>query len=189
LISFLTSIRPIPLQLRTPANLSRRYCRLKVGNKEYGQDANYEVDILPTALIKYGAIDAMMSRMVAWELLRLTASTNLTIQVPPASVRVGMAVYVMWYGKKRASGIVITIGNDRGRGEACKWGEHLVGSGKVLARVVNVLDPEFKPKFLFVNRSDPDDDWPKGSTLATIRAKVGQVFTLMLSKSQLAISN
>ena len=78
--------------------MSRRYCDLRLGNKEYGQDANYQVDALPIASIKYGAIDAMMSRMVAWELLRLTASTNLTMQEPPASVRVGTAVDVMWYG-------------------------------------------------------------------------------------------
>lgn len=110
------------------AELSRRYCGLRLGSKEYGQDADYGVDELPTALIKYGAIDAMMSRMVSRELLRLTALTNLAMQEPPDSVRVGMAVDVMWCGKKRASGIVLTIGNERGRGEACKWGGHLAFS-------------------------------------------------------------
>jgi hypothetical protein len=65
---------------------------------------------------------------------------------------------------------------------------HLVGAGKALVQVDHVLDPEFKPKFLFANRCDQDGDWPKGSTLATIRAKVGQVFTLMLPESQLVIS-
>jgi hypothetical protein len=58
----------------------------------------------------------------------------------------------------------------------------------VLAQVDNVLVWNYKPKFLFADRSDPDSDWPKGSTLATIHAKVGEGFTLMLLKSQLAIS-
>jgi hypothetical protein len=43
------------------AELAITYCNLKIDNKEWGQNADYEVDELPVPLVEYGATDSILS--------------------------------------------------------------------------------------------------------------------------------
>jgi len=46
-------------------DLVKKYCNVKLLNKDLGQNADYEFDQLPRVLIEYGAFDALYSRLVA----------------------------------------------------------------------------------------------------------------------------
>jgi len=65
-------------------------------------------------------------------------------------------------------GVVLYLGNDKGRGGARKWGGHLVGSKKALVMIDKVLVPLYKPQFRLVNNDNHLETWQEGATLGDL---------------------
>jgi hypothetical protein len=70
------------------------YCNLKIDNREWGQNADYEVDELPVPLVEYGATDSILSHMIAQKLLSLTKEELAAFEEPPTTLQLGSLIEI-----------------------------------------------------------------------------------------------
>ena len=175
-------------------DLAQRYLKVKLDGKDFGQNAQYEVDDLPARLIEYAAKDAYASRLIAQILFQILdeSDANNTLLIDPpndAVIGVGSAVELKSYGKVVARGCVGFVGNGGGRGEQRKWGDETIGAGKAMIQVDEVLAPGRKPATRHRNKLNPEKDWPKDAALGTLfKADPGLILGVRLRCLQVVIS-
>jgi len=113
---------------------------------KYGQDADYSQIPLPTALIEYAALDALVSLKLAQKLLLLTrkASQENGVMISTDGLSKGDKVEYFCQGKVVATAEVIFVGGD---GEMKKWGTVVIGSKRALIQLQQMHHPSVKPPF------------------------------------------
>jgi hypothetical protein len=169
------------------AELAITYCNLKIDNKEWGQNADYEVDELPVPLVEYGAIDSILSRMIAQKLLSLTMEGPAAILEPPSTLQVGSLVEICHHRRAVAKGCILFLGNERGRGEVRKWGDEYVGAGKAMVQIDDLLVPGYKPPIRFKDKKNPEANWPEDATLGMLHDIEGAGFMVVCRLASLRV--
>jgi 3'-5' exonuclease len=171
------------------AELAITYCNLKIDNKEWGQNADYEVDELPVPLIEYGATDSILSRMIAQKLLSLTMEGPAAIIEPPSTLQVGSLVEICHHRRAVAKGCILFLGNERGSGEVKKWGDVYVGAGKAIVQIDEVLVPGYKPPIHFKDKNNPEANWPDDATLGMLHDTEGAGFLVVCRLASLRVQS
>ena len=114
--------------------------------EKYLQADNYSQDPLPVPLVRYAALDALVSRRCAEKMLdeiyRKKISHPNQIILPTDELEVGDTVKYIVSRNVVAKGIVSFIGKN---GFMQKWGNLTVGKNKALIRLTNIYVPGTKP--------------------------------------------
>jgi hypothetical protein len=173
-------------------DLAQRYLKVNIDGKEFGQNANYEVDELPVRLLEYAAKDSFVSRLLAKKLMQLTGGSKAQqVIVDPTDesiIETGSIVELVSYGQVKATGFVGYVGNCNGHSECRKWGDALIGAGKALIQIDStIIVPGYKPTFWYTDKQNPDKDWPPDTTLGSLLVSKGPGFILAVKLSSLRV--
>jgi hypothetical protein len=173
-------------------DLAQRYLKVKIDGKEFGQNANYEVDELPVRLLEYAAKDSFVSCLLAKKLMQLTGGSKAQqVIVDPTDesiIEMGSIVELVSYGQVKATGFVGYVGNYNGHSECCKWGDALIGAGKALIQIDStIIVPGYKPTFWYTDKQNPDKDWPPDTTLGSLLVSEEPGFILAVKLSSLRV--
>jgi len=149
--------------------LSKTYLGFAIN--KFGQTEDWSQNPLPQSLIQYAAIDALVSRLVAEELLyRMrhvgTPGDDYVLE-EPKQLKIGENVHIFMRGEIVANGVVTFLG---GAGNTKQWGKKKIGLGRVLVDRTDVLLPTTKPPILYV-ASKGYGSWSSNTTLGDIMSK------------------
>jgi hypothetical protein len=143
--------------------LCRRYLKKNVDKS--GQNADYSQEPLPPELIKYGALDALLSRRLAETIAELVAAKGPAESVVDApnsnTLAEGTQVNVLIGGKCAAAGKIVYVGGVNG--ESRMFGKLLVSNQKAIVRLTEVHVRGLKPPF-----RKSQDVWPKNVTIGWV---------------------
>lgn len=143
--------------------LCRRYLKMNVDKS--GQHADYSQVPLPLKLVKYGALDAKLHRLLAEILMQLVVAkgpTEAMLEGPSINnLSIGMDVIVLVSSRKVAQAKIVFVGGVKG--EHRDFGKETIGIGKAIVLLTDVYEGNAKPPF---KKSQPS--WPKDVTLQWI---------------------
>jgi len=107
---------------------------------------------LPSKLIMYAALDALISRKIGEEIsrrLRTKRSCGFPMVEEPENLKPGVQVSLRLSGRIVAEGNISFVGSQT---EKRKWGGITIGAKKALVALKVVLVPNIKPPILFVQK-------------------------------------
>lgn len=151
--------------------LCRRYLQKNV-NKN-GQCDDYSQEPLPTKLVEYAALDAMLSRQLADTMLALVSRTKQnfdergSVYEAPSNHQLlkGDKVDLMIGGKNVATAALVYVGGINGESRMFR-NTFLIGKGKALIKLVEVLLPAARLPF----PKSHANNWPKGVSVGWVSA-------------------
>jgi hypothetical protein len=151
--------------------LSRRYLQLHID--KFGQHEDWSIRPLESGgdLIKYAALDALLSRKLGEELVCLLLQRPGGMIETPAGLRVGQKVDLFLAGKVATSGTVEFIGF---AGQQKQWGTITIGKGKALLKVDDVFIRGSKLPFSFNAQGTPEE--PKSLSWDKKKKTIGDIF-------------
>ena len=104
---------------------------------------------LPPVMLKYAALDGLMSRLLGRLLMRMSQQQPINVD----TIQVGHVVEIHISRKVVARGKILFIGGQQG--VARQWGAMIIGEGKALIELTEVLVPGQQPPFDYTNEKQP----------------------------------
>jgi hypothetical protein len=169
------------------AALARRYKRLNLDKTGQSHTNDYSFHPLPPRLVKYAALDALLSLQIYNVISGLLQQqrNGKDIVEAPDSLHEGMQAELHIGGRLAAHVTISFVGAVTGGAESRLWGGHLVGKGKALVQIDKVIRGNARVPHLF---KSSERRWAPGYDLAAV-CPAGSKTIIMVNTSSLHISH
>jgi hypothetical protein len=137
------------------AHLSERF--LGITLDKFGQNADWQISPkMPPALVKYGVLDAIISRLllpsIRQKLRHIGKSDDRNVIEAPLGLQEGTSVEYFNHGRSRALAKIVFVG---GTGPTRKWGKMTIGARRALICITEVKCKSTRPPISYeVNPND-----------------------------------
>ena len=172
--------------------LAERILNVTLVDKETGQSTDYERESSSRQpneeTLRYAATDALVHRLLASQLLQLVSAKLEGARQPQEFniVKPGSLVDIIGGGRVVARGAVIKIGNYGGMGVSFRYGGQLVGQGKALVQVDEVIVPSWKLPCGYEDDNADEPNYLKGTPIGDV-CKKGYSDMILLQTSHLRV--
>ena len=140
------------------AALTRCYLEQNIDKSGQSHTNDYSMIPLPTHLVEYAALDALLALLLVQKLLPLVSNTipGQAVIESPKSLNVGTLAELHIGGQMVAEVMIEFVGTST-QGKSWKWGNLLIGKGKAPIKLERIFVGRAKPPYLY---KDGNDGWP-----------------------------